>query len=98
MPAPPPRLASILLLLLNQRPLHANQLEYAWHHDIEPFQQVLLALLYAPEHRLRTQPVERLESVSQLSARHARAPRAIVVVCVPDRPSSRSRRALVVLL
>ena len=63
-----------------------------------PFQQQLLILLYSTKHRLRAQPVKCLEPITRLSARHARAPRTIVVVCVPECPPSNARHILTVFL
>jgi len=98
-PAAPPRAARILhIIIADQRALDAQQLEHARHRDVEPLEQQPLVQLQATEHRLRAEPVERLEPVSELSARHARAPRAVVVVRVADRAPSCGRRALVVLL
>ena len=63
-----------------------------------PLQQQLLILLYSTKHCLRAQPVKCLEPITQLSSRHARAQRTIVVVCIPDCPPSNARHALTVLL
>ena len=75
MSAAPPRVAWILYVVIaDQRSIHAQQLQHARLCDVEPFQQELLVKLQATEHHLRTEPVERLEPVSELSAGHARTP------------------------
>ena len=98
-PAAPPRAALILRLVVsNQRALDAHELEHARQHDIEPLAHERLVHLRAAKHRLRAEPVERLEAVPELPAGHAGIARAVVVVRIANRAPLDTRSALVVLL